>query len=409
MLIEIHMIQNHSPSNLNRDDLGAPKTCIFGGVTRARISSQCLKRSIRNPANPDDAHKHNGASFAEALAGHTGWRTKFFPHLVGEQLKAQEKLGIVQTERIPEDEWAAIVAACTVVAQKAGRETKEETAKEDADPRYATKQLIFLSPRHAAEFVKKLTKLRGSDIESYNYFQDPRVVFTTLLEEELGKTVPDDEYRKRAAKNGWLIVKYPHRWQTLNEWVSKQAIRPSDSDETKSEGDNTETPQRKERPGQEQAKFLAQTLSDMISQAQGDKATRELLDDLLKAKAQKNKKWRGRYLEGPIEDERKKPDHYQDFQRELRSATGPTAVDIALFGCMTTSDYFEDVEAAMQVAHAISTHAVVNESDYWTAVDDLARTQASAHLGETIFNSACFYKYFCLDWDQFVRNQARRQ
>lgn len=47
MLIEIHMIQNHSPSNLNRDDLGAPKTCYFGGVMRSRISSQCIKRSIR--------------------------------------------------------------------------------------------------------------------------------------------------------------------------------------------------------------------------------------------------------------------------------------------------------------------------------------------------------------------------
>lgn len=47
MLIEIHMIQNHSPANLNRDDLGAPKTCYFGGVMRSRISSQCLKRSIR--------------------------------------------------------------------------------------------------------------------------------------------------------------------------------------------------------------------------------------------------------------------------------------------------------------------------------------------------------------------------
>ena len=55
MLVEIHVIQNHSPSNLNRDELGAPKTCIFGGVTRARISSQCLKRSIRRPANPDGA------------------------------------------------------------------------------------------------------------------------------------------------------------------------------------------------------------------------------------------------------------------------------------------------------------------------------------------------------------------
>ena len=47
MLIEIHAIQNHSPANLNRDDLGAPKTCYFGGVMRSRISSQCIKRSIR--------------------------------------------------------------------------------------------------------------------------------------------------------------------------------------------------------------------------------------------------------------------------------------------------------------------------------------------------------------------------
>src|SRR3989304_1882881 len=47
MLIEIHAIQNHSPANLNRDDLGAPKTCFFGGVLRSRISSQCIKRSIR--------------------------------------------------------------------------------------------------------------------------------------------------------------------------------------------------------------------------------------------------------------------------------------------------------------------------------------------------------------------------
>ncbi len=51
MLIAIHMIQNHSPANLNRDDLGAPKTCYFGGVMRSRISSQCLKRSIRKSAD----------------------------------------------------------------------------------------------------------------------------------------------------------------------------------------------------------------------------------------------------------------------------------------------------------------------------------------------------------------------
>ena len=47
MLYEIHMLKNYPPTNLNRDDTGAPKTCTFGGVTRGRISSQCLKRSWR--------------------------------------------------------------------------------------------------------------------------------------------------------------------------------------------------------------------------------------------------------------------------------------------------------------------------------------------------------------------------
>jgi CRISPR system Cascade subunit CasC len=46
-LIEIHILQNFAPSNLNRDDTGAPKDALFGGIRRARISSQCLKRSTR--------------------------------------------------------------------------------------------------------------------------------------------------------------------------------------------------------------------------------------------------------------------------------------------------------------------------------------------------------------------------
>jgi CRISPR system Cascade subunit CasC len=47
MLLELHMLQNFAPSNLNRDDTGSPKDCDFGGVRRARISSQCQKRAIR--------------------------------------------------------------------------------------------------------------------------------------------------------------------------------------------------------------------------------------------------------------------------------------------------------------------------------------------------------------------------
>lgn len=47
MKVELHLLQNFAPSNLNRDDTGAPKDCEFGGVRRARVSSQCLKRAVR--------------------------------------------------------------------------------------------------------------------------------------------------------------------------------------------------------------------------------------------------------------------------------------------------------------------------------------------------------------------------
>jgi CRISPR system Cascade subunit CasC len=45
--IELHILQNFAPSNLNRDDTGAPKSCEFGGYRRARVSSQSLKRAAR--------------------------------------------------------------------------------------------------------------------------------------------------------------------------------------------------------------------------------------------------------------------------------------------------------------------------------------------------------------------------
>jgi CRISPR system Cascade subunit CasC len=47
VFVELHIIQNFAPSNLNRDDTGSPKECDFGGYRRGRISSQCLKRAVR--------------------------------------------------------------------------------------------------------------------------------------------------------------------------------------------------------------------------------------------------------------------------------------------------------------------------------------------------------------------------
>lgn len=47
LFLEFHLIQNFAPSNLNRDDTGAPKDALFGGHRRARVSSQCFKRAMR--------------------------------------------------------------------------------------------------------------------------------------------------------------------------------------------------------------------------------------------------------------------------------------------------------------------------------------------------------------------------
>lgn len=46
-LIELHILQSFPVSCLNRDDVGSPKSAVFGGVTRARLSSQSLKRAVR--------------------------------------------------------------------------------------------------------------------------------------------------------------------------------------------------------------------------------------------------------------------------------------------------------------------------------------------------------------------------
>lgn len=75
--------------------------------------------------------------------------------------------------------------------------------------------------------------------------------------------------------------------------------------------------------------------------------------------------------------------------------TANPAIDIALFGRMVADDPSLNEDASAQVAHAISTHQVENECDFFTAMDDLQATdQAGAGmLGSVEFNSATLYRY----------------
>lgn len=89
----------------------------------------------------------------------------------------------------------------------------------------------------------------------------------------------------------------------------------------------------------------------------------------------------------------------------LRDTT--SSVDIALFGRMLADTPSKNIEAACQVAHAISVHGVVIEDDYFTAVDDLNDHSAdagAAHIGETGFAAGLFYSYVCINKELLIEN-----
>lgn len=92
--IQLHVLTAYPPSNLNRDDLGRPKSATVGGVMRLRVSSQSLKRAWRT-----------SETFKTALDGHLGVRTKEMGVKVFGQLKAK---GIKEKDA---REWAKAIAA----------------------------------------------------------------------------------------------------------------------------------------------------------------------------------------------------------------------------------------------------------------------------------------------------------
>ena len=84
-----------------------------------------------------------------------------------------------------------------------------------------------------------------------------------------------------------------------------------------------------------------------------------------------------------------------------------TAADIAMFGRMLADSPHYNREAAVQVAHAITTHRVPVEDDFYTAVDDLKRPAEDAgagFIGEAGFGSGVFYLYLCVDRDLLIDN-----
>ena len=100
----------------------------------------------------------------------------------------------------------------------------------------------------------------------------------------------------------------------------------------------------------------------------------------------------------------------KDTPKKMKEALKANpSVDIALFGRMAASDPTLNYDAAAQVAHAISTHAVQNEYDYFTAVDDL-QTEDNAgagHLGTIEFNSSTLYRYATVNVTELAKTLGK--
>lgn len=137
---QIHFLTAYPPSNLNRDDLGRPKSAIIGGTTRLRISSQALKRAWRT-----------SEVFVERLDGNIGTRTKEMGIVV---YKALIEKGVSDAKA---REYGQMIGA------HFGKLQKED--KKDPLQCMRSEQLFYFSPRELTTIDALVVRVAaGEDI-----------------------------------------------------------------------------------------------------------------------------------------------------------------------------------------------------------------------------------------------------
>lgn len=139
-LIELHLLQSFPVSCLNRDDVGSPKTAVFGGVNRARLSSQSLKRAIREFAQDNLPAARFG-----------GERTKLIVQPLADALK---KHGIT-------DDKTALDHAKNIADKLAKLDSKAEDSKVGT--------LTFLAPSEIDSIAQQVAALLKTDPKSKDY------------------------------------------------------------------------------------------------------------------------------------------------------------------------------------------------------------------------------------------------
>lgn len=133
--IDIHILQTVPPSNLNRDDTGSPKTAIYGGVQRARVSSQAWKRATRK------------AFDGRIKPADLGVRTKRVVELVSEEILRQSP-GVGAEGAVELAKKVLVAAGITLSAPKPKKKGEAPGLDESG-------YLLFLA-RHQVERLAEL-------------------------------------------------------------------------------------------------------------------------------------------------------------------------------------------------------------------------------------------------------------
>ncbi|MGK5551764.1 type I-E CRISPR-associated protein Cas7/Cse4/CasC [Actinomadura kijaniata] len=148
IIVELHALQTVPPSNLNRDDTGTPKTALYGGVRRARVSSQAWKRATR-------------ARFHDLLdPTELGVRTKRVAEELAKHIHELDG-------SIPREEAWELAAETIQAATGSKIETPKRGRKDDDAPAPPeSKYLMFFSARQLAGLAELAVKGRG-DIKAF--------------------------------------------------------------------------------------------------------------------------------------------------------------------------------------------------------------------------------------------------
>lgn len=160
--------------------------------------------------------------------------------------------------------------------------------------------------------------------------------------------------------------------------------------------------------------LVKEMLSAGLSIADADEGAKKIIDALVKLDPKSTDKVKSTtlYFMSPLELETiaKAYCETKDAKKTLKAIDARSlkdASDISIFGRMVASDHSLTVEAASMFSHALSTHKVDNEIDFFAAVDDLqTKEESGAGMTSTLeFNSATYYRFAALNLDMLADSE----